>query len=206
MGTELQNAANQRNALRSTGPRSLEGKRASSRNAVSHGLTARHPLLPGEKEEEFVGLRNAIFGKLQPDGALENQMVERVVSLIWRLKRIPNLEMALFQWVSYQEAALHDDQNALQNEAPRLDHNSGEEVHVDLADTLKLGRMIETALSRDLMGKFARHEVGLSKQLQNLLAELRAMKAARLVPEAPQGQKTPLRWDHVTADGKLKPP
>jgi hypothetical protein len=206
MGTELQNAANQRNALRSTGPRSLAGKKASSRNAVNHGLTARHPLLPGENEEEFVGLRNAIFSKLQPDGALENQMVERVISLIWRLKRIPNLEMALFQWVSYQEAALHDEQNTMQIEAPPLEHNLGEEAADDLADTLKLGRMVETALSQDLMGKFARHEVGLSKQLQSLLADLRAMKAARLLPQTSKALETGARWGHVTADGKLKPP
>ena len=190
----------------STGPRSLAGKRASSRNALSHGVTARHPLLPSEKEEEFLGLRGAIFEKLRPDGALENQLVERAVSLMWRLKRIPNLEMALFEWVSYQEAALHDGIDAFQNEAPRLDHNSGEEVHTDLADTLELGRMLETALGQHLLGKFARHEVGLSKQLQNLLTELRAMKAARPVLETASAPHVVQRWDHLTADGKLKPP
>ena len=41
MATERQIAANRRNALLSSGPRTQAGKRASSRNAVSHGLTAR---------------------------------------------------------------------------------------------------------------------------------------------------------------------
>ena len=206
MVTELQKAANQRNSLRSTGPRSLVGKRASSRNAVSHGLTARHPLLPGESEEEFVGLRSAMFGKLQPDGVLENQLIEQVVGLIWRLRRIPNLEMALFQWVAYQERALHDGNEAFQRGTPPSNHNLFEEIEGDLADSMKLGRMMEAALNQDLMSKFGRYEAGLSKQIRNFLAEFRAMKAARTAPEAPDVQEVVPRWDHLTPDGKLKPP
>jgi hypothetical protein len=40
MASEQQIAANRRNAQKSTGPRSLEGKRCASRNAYRHGLAA----------------------------------------------------------------------------------------------------------------------------------------------------------------------
>ena len=96
MATELQAAANRRNALMSTGPRSLAGKRRSSVNAVSHGLTAQHAMLPGEDPDEFDGLRHAIFNSLLPQGALENQLVERAVSLMWRMRRFQVFEIALF--------------------------------------------------------------------------------------------------------------
>jgi hypothetical protein len=59
MATLKQIAANQNNALRSTGPRSLAGKARSRLNAVKHGLTATHSLLPGEDPKEFDGLRHA---------------------------------------------------------------------------------------------------------------------------------------------------
>ena len=53
MATEKQIEANRRNAKRSKGPTSDEGKRKSSRNALKHGLTAKDLLLPHENPAEF---------------------------------------------------------------------------------------------------------------------------------------------------------
>jgi hypothetical protein len=64
MATDLQMAANRRNALLSTGPRSLAGKARSRMNAVSHGLTAQQTLLPGEDPAEYAGLRQSMFNSL----------------------------------------------------------------------------------------------------------------------------------------------
>jgi hypothetical protein len=66
MATELQKAANRRNALMSTGPRSLAGKARSRMNAVSHGLTAQQTLLPGEDPAKYEGLRRSMFNSLRP--------------------------------------------------------------------------------------------------------------------------------------------
>jgi hypothetical protein len=43
--------ANRRNALKSTGPRTTEGKAAVRLNALRHGLRSEEVLLPGEDEE-----------------------------------------------------------------------------------------------------------------------------------------------------------
>ena len=53
--TEKQKEANRRNAQKSSGPRTTQGKRNSCFNAVSHGLTARSVLLPGEDPAELAG-------------------------------------------------------------------------------------------------------------------------------------------------------
>ena len=45
--------SNRRNAKKSTGPKSVEGKRRSSMNALKHGMTARFALLPDEDPAAF---------------------------------------------------------------------------------------------------------------------------------------------------------
>lgn len=47
MATEAQIAANWRNAKKSTGPKTPEGKKAVSQNAVRHGLLATTALVRG---------------------------------------------------------------------------------------------------------------------------------------------------------------
>ena len=53
MATLKQFEANRRNAQKSTGPKTPEGKSAVSMNALRHGLRARSVVLPGEDRAEF---------------------------------------------------------------------------------------------------------------------------------------------------------
>jgi hypothetical protein len=56
MTTTLDRAEiNRRNASKSTGPRTPEGKARSRLNAVKHGCRARLPILPGEREGGMLG-------------------------------------------------------------------------------------------------------------------------------------------------------
>ncbi len=97
MASEKQIEANRRNALRSTGPRTEEGKAVVSRNAVRHGLTAQAaavvPLL--ESEEEWEAHRLGTLESLRPEGHLETVLAERVAVLLWRLGRVTRYERAL---------------------------------------------------------------------------------------------------------------
>ena len=204
MATELQKVANRANALKSTGPRSLAGRQSSSRNALKHGLSARFPLLPGESEKEYLELHGAFSKNLQPVGALERHLVEEITSVIWRLRRIPRLEMALVQWISHQEKVQHDDPDGAAFDQPPLDHNAPCEAVDELADPLRLGRTIETMLDTGLLGKLNRYEVDLSNRLRRLLGDLNAMRVARAQVNA--GRPQPDRFDHLTSDGKLKAP
>jgi len=51
MSSDKQVQANRRNALKSTGPRTPEGKAAVRQNALRHGLLSKETLLPGEDQE-----------------------------------------------------------------------------------------------------------------------------------------------------------
>ncbi len=61
--------ANRRNARKSTGPRTPEGKAVSSQNATSHGIYCRDVVLDGEDQRRFDLLGNSyILHRLRPAG------------------------------------------------------------------------------------------------------------------------------------------
>ena len=92
MATEAQTIANQQNAQKSTGPRTPEGKAASSENAVKHGLFARYDVICSESQDAFDCHRDRILAELAPAGPIESIFAERIVSLSWRLKRAETMQ------------------------------------------------------------------------------------------------------------------
>ncbi len=87
MATEAQITANRRNAQKSTGPRTIEGKAAVSQNAVRHGLTAANDVISSESQADFDLYRDQLLAELDPASPMESMLAERVVGLSWRLKR-----------------------------------------------------------------------------------------------------------------------
>src|ERR1700756_1913725 len=91
MSSDRQIEANRRNAQRSTGPRTAHGKSRVAFNAVKHGLTGREAVLPHENSGQFDAFCKAVLNDLEPQGALEAVLVEKIVVDLWRLRRIPSL-------------------------------------------------------------------------------------------------------------------
>ena len=81
--SERQAAANRRNAKKSTGPRTEEGKEKSKFNALSHGLTARSALLPGDDPVALNALRRELLDDLQPRNSLGTLLVVRIADDKW---------------------------------------------------------------------------------------------------------------------------
>ena len=96
--TEKQLAANRRNARKSTGPRTPEGKASSRWNALKHGVLAKAvipaPLEAYESREEFDALLRSLCQELGPASALEEMLVERIATSYWRLARVIRAEAA----------------------------------------------------------------------------------------------------------------
>src|ERR687889_758899 len=78
MTSEKKAEANRRNALKSTGPKTPEGKAAVRLNALKHGLLSQEILLPEEDEEALRELGQNLKLELQPVGELENLLVEQI--------------------------------------------------------------------------------------------------------------------------------
>ena len=92
MATEAQIKANRQNAKKSTGPRTAGGKRAASKNAVTHGLFGREVTIHGESEEQYDRHREAFLDELRPVGMSESVLAERIITLSWRLRRAERME------------------------------------------------------------------------------------------------------------------
>jgi hypothetical protein len=87
MATAAQIAANRRNAQASTGPRTADGKRRVSRNAITHGLDCEDVLLPEDDGTAFDRYRAAMLADTQPVGGEEQHLVEEMVACRWRIRR-----------------------------------------------------------------------------------------------------------------------
>jgi len=71
------------------------GKRRSRRNAIRHGLTAETVIDSLEDAADYKAFERAIKSDYSPQTAIEGQLVSRLVSLLWRLRRAVMIENGL---------------------------------------------------------------------------------------------------------------
>ena len=89
--------ANRNNARKSTGPTTEEGKNNSRCNAVRHGLTAETVIGALEDAEDYRAFEAAIIADYDAQSAVERELVLRLASLLWRLRRATKVETGLFE-------------------------------------------------------------------------------------------------------------
>jgi hypothetical protein len=89
--------ANRRNAQKSTGPITDEGKQQSRCNAVRHGLTAETVIGALEDAEDYKAFEAAIIADYDAQSAVERELVLRLASQLWRLRRATTIETGLFE-------------------------------------------------------------------------------------------------------------
>jgi hypothetical protein len=104
MASAAQIAANRANAQNSTGPRTEAGKAASSRNALKHGMTAKSYLVFDESWDDFVAFHGLLRHDYEPQGAAEEEIVERIVLAAWCLRRAWRAEAAITNQAALTEA------------------------------------------------------------------------------------------------------
>jgi hypothetical protein len=199
--SERQNEANRRNAQLSTGPRTPEGKARVGLNALKHGLTGQQVVLPNENPEDFDTFRDGLLSALDPHGALEETLAERIVIDRWRLRRIPLLESALYRRGHLESIIANQVQEVDRYEYTEtsrlfetgLDETKVAEVnrqaHADALAKLKESRskmddpsMKMTVVFEKYLKTFenlSRHENGFSRSLLRNLHELQRLQAIR---------------------------
>ena len=96
MISDKQLEANRSNALLSTGPKTEEGRKRSSMNALRHGLTGQVTTMTDEDRAAHDKFSEALIKDLAPDGAMEIQLAQRIATDSWRLNRISAIEDNLF--------------------------------------------------------------------------------------------------------------
>ncbi len=165
MTSDKQLHANRANATKSPGPRSQAGKARSRLNSRKHGLTAKMLIIVGEDADDFDELRAELMDEYDPQSALECELVERLAGILWRLRRVP-----------FFEAAIFDARHGQVSRARSLNNRVSEESRETGSDrnASPFGQaLINDAGSSNALGKLARHEATLmnafTKTLQMLL-------------------------------------
>jgi hypothetical protein len=97
MSSFRQIEANRRNARLSTGPATEEGKNKARRNAVRHGLTAETVIDALEDAEDYAAFELAVTADYDAQSAVERELVLRLASVLWRLRRATAIETGLFR-------------------------------------------------------------------------------------------------------------
>jgi hypothetical protein len=100
--------ANRRNATRSTGPDTDAGKHRSRRNAIRHGLCAETVVEILEDIDDYRGFEAAVIADYDARTAVERELVLRLASLLWRLRRATAIETEL---IRIQAEVLRDRRN-----------------------------------------------------------------------------------------------
>ena len=151
MSSELQRDANRRNAQRSRGPNTEEGKTVSSKNSLKHGLLSRDVVLPDEDAKAFAQLANRLGDALDPVGELELVLADRIIGLVWRLGRLGKIE-----------AGILTDPDFVSGTVPTL----GDAFMRDSANA-------------NALSKLSRYETSMERSLYKALHELQRLQAAR---------------------------
>ncbi len=116
MTSKKQTSANKKNALKSTGPRTTEGKKTSSKNAGKHLVFANEVVAEGEDRALFAQLLNQLVQELSPETQIEISLVERIAITSWRERRLVVAERNWLNKVSrnriYEIDPITDDMNA----------------------------------------------------------------------------------------------
>jgi hypothetical protein len=97
MTTFRQLETNRRNAEQSTGPRTDAGRRRSRLNAIRHGLMAETVVASLEDAEDYKAFEATIIADYCPETAVARELVLRLASLLWRLRRATAIETSLLQ-------------------------------------------------------------------------------------------------------------
>src|SRR5215470_11552958 len=97
-GTQSETAAAMAEIMPGTkGPRTAAGKTRASRNATRHGVLSKAVILKDESSAEYQELLDGLRETFQPEGALEDLLVEKLATTSWRLRRVLIAESAEVQ-------------------------------------------------------------------------------------------------------------
>jgi hypothetical protein len=149
-----------RNNAKLGGVKSAIGKAISRYNARKHGLLTKEVLMKGEDKDELLKLERGVKSYIQPIGDIEEMLCERIVTGMWRLKRLLRIETK--EMLSFINDV--DESDELDNS---INGKSGR---------IPSPKMLSEAESQ----KMLRYENSIEKSIYRALHELQKLQYARL--------------------------
>ena len=167
MPSARQMAANQRNALKCTGPRTPEGKAKSRFNSLKHGLSAQTMVLPLEDAAAYHELRAQVINDIQPESSTEWMIADQLASSWWRTLRARKVENGMFK--------IHTQTLLRRNEKAPL------KTEEEFFDALAVSFAV---FSEDTFKSFERHNGAIERAFYRAWDRVQKLKAKR--PDCPE--------------------
>jgi len=159
-----------------TGPRTDAGKARSSLNAVTHGLTAKTPLLPGEDSEEFRRFVWDVVLDLEPRGPVQAELASRAAVLMWRRRRVNDAERQVVLTLQEKYEAEAADRLAEQEEFAETPQDfealaEAKAEEAERGDEWNRQELLadELALKPGALERLARYEQRISQQIDSTI-------------------------------------
>lgn len=188
--------ANRRNASKSTGPRTAQGKSWSRLNALKHGILASQAVIAtieGRAERKlFEATVEGLAQDFQPVGAYEQLLVQEIAACFWRKRRLLMFEnRAAFDAIELPAAAIVERgtnqvipwKEPLYTEGGQM--TTAEQIykHAGL-DAVTLPNEADTM-------RVIRYEAAINRTRERAVASLREMKKARRGMATPRAHSAP---------------
>jgi hypothetical protein len=199
MSTQKQINANRKNAQKSTGPKTDEGKATVSQNAIKHGLFAQS-IVFGENEADFEAFHDNMLAELAPVGVVESVLAERAVNLAWRLRRAERMQNEVIEDMIGRKVTTNPARRAREN----YYYNQGrrpDELGVDL-DELPLGRIAtnDFAYCR-VLDRMLMYERRIENSMIKSMRELERRQVIRQFHQQESEQELSIKLAPSTAGG-----
>jgi len=177
--------ANRLNALKSTGPKTSEGKERSRCNAIRHGLTAETVIVGFEDAGDYEAFEATVIADYNAESAVERELVLRLASLLWRLRRATGIETSLFE-----SAIRHSSKSEILDRAAadlllsRLFlHNQEQPNKVPTDDSTRKKQISQTfvrltEMPTCPMSRLNRYEYILWRQARQIVVTLKALRSS----------------------------
>ncbi len=163
--SEKKRLANQRNAKKSTGPRTLNGKKRSSMNAITHGVFCQEVCILKEDRPLFVELRREFIGTLKPQNLLELSFVDAIIETHWKLRR-----MRITEALAHE----HELREHLKEEKKDFDKEMQSKSDPDYCAVVAAMKMMDR--EPDNLEKYTRLQQRLQSMIHRNLKELRLFR------------------------------
>lgn len=217
MTTKRKVEANRRNARKSTGPKSPEGKARVSRNAVTHGLCSRKALLPNEDLRRMRAQLAALRRDLKPQGAHEESLVVLMARDLRKLARQDRLEAGVFKWHHFgilvkrasRKIRIYGEKlEDFSDEAPCADQKKYDRARAK-AKRMRAHRkgslptmgltFIRGSRGGDAFSKLSRYSATIERSYLRKLEELQRLQQARL-----EGRRPPPSGSNISGSGGIE--
>jgi hypothetical protein len=173
MTTLRQIEANRRNGILSRGPKTAEGKERSSKNAIQHDLTAQTIVLPNEDASLYELLRDNLVDDYTPQNGVEIQLVENIAATLFRPRRVPALEAALFEYTAYRTQMIKD---GMKERMAKAEERNG---RLPVTPAVEIGKIVTFLMDEQSPEKLGRYETALQRRLFESIRQLDETQARR---------------------------